>query len=62
MHIEPWLRLFVTPAAIAPFVGTHSLVDILYRFMSFSELERMGWAAIVWLTVDAVFKIYRHKG
>jgi hypothetical protein len=34
----------------------------LYRFMSFSELERMGWAAIVWLTVDAVFKIYRHRG
>lgn len=57
--IEPLLRFCVLPAAVAPFGHCKSAADAIYVFMSFSELERIGWVAILWLTADAIVTLVR---
>ena len=58
-EIEPWIRLCLLHPAIMPFVHCASLTDAGQVVMAFSELERAGWAAIVWLVAEATWKIIR---
>jgi hypothetical protein len=55
--IEPWLRFCLVAPAVAPFMTCTRWADVLKVLMNFSELERPGWIAILWLMTNALWKV-----